>query len=87
MFREIEDIKRVCKNIVERSEDIKNLATELKSIINEIKSKTDQEEAVKMTLAIKKELTNLFILNSNMDDSFRILQKIFSSIKKLNKTP
>jgi len=87
MFREIEDIKRVCKNIVERSEDIKNLATELKSIIDEIKSKTDQEEAVKMTLAIKKELTNLFILNSNMDDSFRILQKIFSSIKKLNKTP
>ena len=87
MFREIEDIKRVCKNIVERSENIKNLATELKSIINEIKSKTDQEEAVKMTLAIKKELTNLFILNSNMDDSFRILQKIFSSIKKLNKTP
>lgn len=87
MFREIEDVKRVCKNIVERSEDIKNLATELKSIIDEIKSKTDQEEAVKMTLAIKKELTNLFILNSNMEDSFRVLQKIFSSIKKLNKTP
>lgn len=87
MFREIEDVKRVCKNIVERSEDIKNLATELKSIIDEIKSKTDQEEAVKMTLAIKKELTNLFILNSNMEDGFRVLQKIFSSIKKLNKTP
>ena len=87
MLREIEDIKRVCKNIVERSENIKNLVTELKSIIDEIKSKTDQEEAVKMTLAIKKELTNLFILNSNMEDSFRILQKIFSSIKKLNKIP
>ena len=87
MFREIEDVKRVCKNIVERSEDIKNLATELKSIIDEIKSKTNQEEAVKMTLAIKKELTNLFILNSNMEDSFRVLQKIFSSIKELNKTP
>jgi len=83
MFREIEDVKRVCKNIVERSEDIKNLATELKSIIDEIKSKTDQEEAVKMTLIIKKELTDLFILNSNMGDSLKILQKICESLEKI----
>jgi len=83
MFREIEDVKRVCKNIVERSEDIKNLATELKSIIDEIKSKTDQEEAVKMTLIIKKELTDLFILNSNMGDSLKILQRIYESLEKI----
>ncbi len=85
MFKEINDVKGVCENIVERSENIKNLSTELKSIMDEIKSKTNQEEAVKMTLAIKKELVNLFILNSNMEDSLKALRKIFDSLKKLNK--
>ena len=85
MFKEINDAKGVCENIVERSENIKNLSTELKSIMDDIKSKTSQKEALKMTLAIKKELVNLLILNSNMEDSLKELKKIFDSLKKLNK--
>ena len=85
MFKEINDVKGVCENIVERSENIKNLSTELKSIMDDIKSKTRQKEALKMTLAIKKELVNLLILNSNMEDSLKELKKIFDSLKKLNK--
>ena len=85
MFKEINDVKGICENIVERSKNINSLSTELKSIMDEIKSKTSQKEALKMTLAIKKELVNLLILNSNMEDSLKELKKIFDSLKKLNK--
>jgi hypothetical protein len=51
--------------------------------MEEIKSKASQEEAVNVTLAIRKELTNLFILNSNMEDSLKILQKIYESLEKI----
>ena len=87
MSKEISDIKKVCETINSKSEKIKDLATELDKLMEEIKSKTSQEEAVNITLAIRKELTNLFILNSNIEDNLNAMQKILSSIKKLNKAP
>ena len=81
MFKEIGDIKKVCKTINSESDKIKNLATQLDSLMEEIKSKASQEEAVGVTLAIRKELTNLFILNSNIEDNFNTMQKIFNSTK------
>ncbi|MFZ3385950.1 MAG: hypothetical protein WA120_02090 [Candidatus Hydromicrobium sp.] len=82
MFKEISDIKKVCETINSKSEKIKNLATELDKLMEEIKSKASQEEAVNITLAIRKELTNLFILNSNIEDNFNTLQRIFNSTKE-----
>ena len=81
MFKEISDIKKVCETINSKSEKIKDLATELDKLMEEIKSKTSQEEAVNITLAIRKELTNLFILNSNIEDNFNAMQKISNSMK------
>jgi len=81
MFKEISDIKKVCETINSKSEKIKNLATELDKLMEEIKSKTSQEEAVNITLAIRKELTNLFILNSNIEDNLNAMQKISNSMK------
>lgn len=83
MFKEISDIKKVCKTINSKSDMIKDLATELDKLMEEIKSKVSQEEAVNITLAIRKELTNLFILNSNIEDNFNTLKKIFDSLKEL----
>ena len=81
MFKEISDIKKVCNDINSESDKIKNLATQLDNLMEEIKSKASQEEAVGVTLAIRKELTNLFILNSNITDNFNTMQKIFDSTK------
>lgn len=81
MFKEISDIKKVCETVNSKSEEIKNLATDLDKLMEEIKSKTNQEEAVGVTLAIRKELTNLFILNSNIEDNLNAMQKISNSIK------
>lgn len=82
MFKEIKDVKGVCKNIVSRIDEIKNLCIKMDSIMGEIESKAGQEEAVNVTLAIRKELANLFILNSNMEDSFDTLRKVFDSLKE-----
>jgi len=81
MFKEISDIKKVCETINSKSEKIKDLATSLDKLMEEIKSKTSQEEAVNVTLAIRKELSNLFILNSNIEDNLNAMQKISSSME------
>ncbi len=83
MFKEIRDLKNTCENIVKKSDSIKNLTVELINIIDEIKSKTSQENAVGTTLSIRKELATTFILNSDIEDNFKTLQKISNSIKKL----
>jgi hypothetical protein len=82
MFKEIDDVKGVCKNIVSKLDEIKNLCIKMDSIMEDIESKVGQEEAVNVTLAIRKELANLFILNSNMEDSFDTLRKVFDSLKE-----
>ncbi len=81
MFKEISDIKKVCETINSKSERIKDLATNLDKLMEEIKSKAGQEEAANVTLAIRKELSNLFILNSNMGDNLNVMQKISTSMK------
>lgn len=83
MFKEMGDLQDACKNVIERSDNIKNLALELTDLIDKTKSKATQENAVEMTLAIRKELATMFILNSNIEDNFKTLQKILNSLKKL----
>jgi len=83
MFKEMGDLKKACKNIIKRSDSIKNLATELINLIDKVKSETPQENAVEITLAIRKELATVFILNSDIEDNFKTLQKIFNTISKI----
>lgn len=83
MFKEISDIEKVCRTINSKSEKIKKLVTDLNGLMEKIKSKASQEEAVNITLAIRKELTNLFILNSNIEDNLKILQRIYESLEKI----
>ena len=82
MFKEIKDVKGVCKNIASRLDEIKSLCTKMDRIMEEIESKAGQEEAVNVALAIRKELANLFILNSNIEDCFDTLMKVFDSLKE-----
>ena len=85
MFKEIEDLRGTCENITKKSESIRNLAKDMVNLIDEIKTGIKQEDAVEMTLAVRKDLANIFILNSNIEDNLKILQKIYHSIKNLNK--
>ena len=81
MFKEISDIKKVCETINSKSEKFKDLATSLCKLMEDIKNKTSQEEAINVTLAIRKELSNLFILNSNIEDNLNAMQKISNSVE------
>ena len=81
MFKEISDIKKVCETINSKSEKLKDLATSLCKLMEDIKNKTNQEEAVNVTLSIRKELSNLFILNSNIEDNLNAMQKISTSME------
>ena len=81
MFKEISDIKEVCETINSKSEKLKDLAASLCKLMEDIKTKTSQEEAVNVTLAIRKELSNLFILNSNIEDNLNAMQKISNSME------
>lgn len=85
MFKEIEDLRGTCENIIKKSDNIRNLAKDMVNLIDEIKTGIKQEDAVEMTLAVRKDLANIFILNSNIEDNLKILQKIYHSIKNLNK--
>jgi hypothetical protein len=82
MFKEIKDVKGVCKDIVSRMDKIKNLCIKIDGIMEEIESRAGQEEAVNLKLVIRKELAKLFILNSNIEDNFDALKKVFDSLKK-----
>jgi len=83
MFKEIKDVKKICEAIIMKLDNIKNSAIQLENLVDKIKSETSQEEAAEITLSIRKELANLFILNSNMEDNLKILQKIYKSLEKI----
>lgn len=83
MFKEIEDIKNACGNIIDKAGRIKNTAGEINKLIDKIKSETSQENSVEITLAMRKELANMFILNSDIEDNFKNLNTILNSIKKI----
>lgn len=84
MFKEIKDLRGTCENIIKKSDSIRNLAKDMIDLIDKMKMGIKQEDAVEMTLEVRKELANIFILNSNIEDNFKILQKIYKSIKNLN---
>lgn len=84
MFKEINDIKCICETLIEKSEKIKKTADEVLKLLDLIKAKASQEEALNKSLAMRKELSGLFILNSNLDNILQTQQKIFESLKSLS---
>lgn len=82
MFKELGDLKNACESIIEKSTKIKILAKNLISLIDKIKSETTQEDAVEKTLAVRKELAAMFVLNSDIEDNYKTLQKISGSLRK-----
>lgn len=82
MFKEIKDVKGVCGNIISKMGDIKDVCTKMNSIMDDIEAKAGQEEAVNVTLAIRKQLAKLFILNSNVEDNLDTLRKVFDSLEE-----
>lgn len=82
MFKEISDIEKVLDIIILKSKEILKISEEIKVLAENIKSKTCQEDAVNKSLAIRKELANLFILRSSIEDACKSLKKTFDSLKK-----
>ena len=83
MFKEINDIKCICETLIEKSEKIKYTADRLIELLDSIKSNTAQEDTLDKTLSMRKELSSLFILNTNMNDIMQSQQEIFDSLKNL----
>ena len=84
MFKEINDIKCICETLIEKSEKIKNTADEVIKLLDIIRTKAKQEEALNKSLAMRKELSGLFILNSNLDGILQSEQQIFESLKNIS---
>lgn len=84
MFKEINDIKCICGTLIEKSEKIKDTADEVIKLLDLIKTKATQEETLNKSLAMRKELSGLFILNSNLDGILQSQQQIFESLKNLS---
>jgi predicted lipoprotein len=83
MHKEVIEITKACDSMVARSNEIKSIANEIKKTVSEIEVKTNQEEAVNKSLAMHKELANLYILSSNIEDNFKMLEKIHDSLGKI----
>jgi hypothetical protein len=83
MQKEVNDITNVCDSIRSKANDAKLIAEEIKKTVNAIMSKTSQEDSVEISLSLKKELTGLFILNSNFEDNLKALHKIKNSFSSI----
>ncbi len=85
MFKEIKDVKDVCESIKTRSDEIEELAGKLSDLMDKIKERADQVDSLNVSLAIRKELSSLFILNSKIEDDLMVLKKTFESLSDINK--
>ena len=85
MFKEIKDVKGVCENIKTRSDEMEELAGKLSDLMDKIKERADQKDSLNISLAIRKELSSLFILNSKIEDDLMVLKKVFDSLSEINK--
>ncbi len=83
MIKEIDDVEKVCNELVTKSKGIIDTANSMKKLTDEIKVKTREKDIFDVSLSIRKELTSLYLLNSNMKDNMVMQSKIFKSLKNL----
>jgi hypothetical protein len=83
MQKEVEEIVCVCEQVIDKSRTFKEIAEAIRDIIKQVQSETTQIDAPGKSLALRKPLANLFILNSNMDDNIKAFEKIYDELKKI----
>ncbi|MCL4377553.1 MAG: hypothetical protein M1409_04090 [Actinobacteria bacterium] len=83
MHKEVTDIAKVCDSIIKRLDEVKKIADKIKKLTADVESKTDQMDAVNKSLAMRKDIANLYILNSNIEDNLKTLEKIYKSLSKI----
>lgn len=83
MYKEAIEITKACDLMIEKSIEIKSYANKMKDKVSEIETKTSQVESVNKSMAMHKELANLYILSSNIEDNFKMLERIYDSLSKI----
>ena len=83
MQKEVNDILSVSEQLIAKSHTIEEISKAIKEIVKEIQAKTSQVDVPQKSLALRKPLANLFILNSNMDDNIKVFEKIHDDLKKI----
>jgi hypothetical protein len=83
MQKEVNDISNVSDSIGSKANDTRQIVEEIKKIVHGIKGKASQEDSVEKSLALRKELASLFILNSNFEDNLKALNKIKNSFNSI----
>ena len=83
MKKEVSDITNICDSIISKSKDMIEVAEKTKIIVYNLNMKTSQADMVEKTLAVRRDLTSLFILNSNFEDNFKAFSKLKSSLENI----
>jgi len=83
MHKEVTDIINVCNTIASNTQKINEVSEALKELVNDIEQKTEQVDVPTKSLAMRKPLAALFILNSNLDDILKNFEKIYDDINKI----
>ena len=83
MHKEVTDIVNVCNTITSKTKSINEIAKALQELTKEIEQNTQQVDIPSKSLAMRKPLASLFILNSNLDDLVKNFEKTYDDLKKI----
>ncbi|MDD3520343.1 MAG: hypothetical protein PHU65_03790 [Actinomycetota bacterium] len=83
MHKEVKEITDVCSSIIIKTQSIKEIAKEVQEQTKNIEENAQQADRPSKSLAMRKPLASLFILNSNFDDLIKNLEKIYDDLKKI----
>lgn len=83
MHKEVKEVIDVCDIIITKIKDTTEIAEALKEVVKEIEQNTEQADVPNKSLAMRKPLSSLFILNSNFDDLLKDFEKIYDNFKKI----
>jgi len=83
MHKEVTDIANVCDVIISKTQKINEISGALKELVKDIEYKTEQVDVPAKSLAMRKPLASLFILNSNLDDIIKNFEKIYDDLNKI----
>jgi len=83
MHKEVTDIVNVCNTITSKTKSINEIAEALQELAKEIEQNTQQVDIPSKSLAMRKPLASLFILNSNLDDLIKNFEKTYDDLKKI----
>jgi len=83
MHKEVNDIVNVCDSILEKTQKINEISSEISKLARELEQNTEQADVPSKSLAMRKPLAALFILNSNLQDNIETFEKIYDELKRI----